>query len=101
MADTILEHVWKANRIRMVGDGVPAGDVVAAQRDVSRWDDWYGFWARRGDAYEQLAREALGRGRRLSAGELFWQACLAYHYAQFLWFHDPPVRDDGQHRKVA
>ena len=101
MSDVILDRVWKANAIRMVGDGVPAGDVIAAQRQVSRWEDWYSFWAKRGDEYDRLAREALARGRRLSAGELFWQACLSYHYAQFLWFHDPPVRDAGQRRKVA
>jgi 2,6-dihydroxypseudooxynicotine hydrolase len=100
MADEVLEHVWRANRIRLIGDGVPAGDVFAALAEVERWDDWYPFGARRGDVYESLARAALARGRSQSAGELFWQACLSYHYAQFLWFHDPARRDAGQRRKV-
>jgi hypothetical protein len=26
---------------------------------------------------------------------------LSHHYAQFLWFHDPGRRDEGQMRKVA
>ncbi len=30
-----------------------------------------------------------------------WLACLSHHYAQFLWFHDPVRRDEGQMRKVA
>src|SRR5258707_13843868 len=47
------------------------------------------------------AGEALARNRKKSAGELFWQACLSHHYAQFLWFHDPVRRDEGQMRKVA
>lgn len=101
MTDTALERVWKANAIRLVGDGVPAGDVTAARAEITRWAEWFPFWARRGDEYERLAREALARGRRLSAGELFWQACLSHHYAQFLWFHEPELRDAGQKRKVA
>lgn len=100
MADSILERVWRANELRLQGDGVPAPDVRDAIRTLERWEDWYAFWAARGDRYEQLAREALARGRRLSGGELLWQACLSYHFAQFLWFHDRPRRDAGQHHKV-
>jgi 2,6-dihydroxypseudooxynicotine hydrolase len=100
MGDEVLERVWRANRIRLIGDGVPAGDVFAALAEVKSWDDWYPFWARRGDVYESLARAALQRGRSQSAGELFWQACLSHHYAQFLLFHDPARRNAGQQRKV-
>ena len=96
----ILDRVWNASGIRLVGDGVPAGDVMVGQRELASWDQWYPYWARRGDAYEQLARAALARGRRQSAGELFWHACLSYHYAQFLWFHDPQSREAGQRHKV-
>lgn len=101
MADAILGRVWKVNAIRMVGDGMPLGDILAGQKQMTRWEEWYPYWAERGDRYEGLARDALKRGRRLSAGELFWYACMCYHYAQFLWFHDPGNREAGQHRKVA
>ncbi|MGE0037098.1 MAG: alpha/beta hydrolase family protein [Xanthobacteraceae bacterium] len=101
VSDPVLQHVWSANGIRLLGDGVPGGDVAAARTQIARWDEWYPFWASRGDAYEKLARAALARGRRQSAGELFWQACLSYHYAQFLWFHDPANREAGQMRKTA
>lgn len=100
MSGAIVDRVWKAGSIRMVGDGISAGDLFAAQREVTRWEQWYPFWAKRGDEYEALAREAVARGRRLSAGELLWQASMAYHYAQFVWFHDPPTRDAGQRKKV-
>jgi 2,6-dihydroxypseudooxynicotine hydrolase len=96
----ILDRVWAASGIRLIGDGVPAGDVLDAQAKLQTWDDWYPYWAGRGDAYERLAKEALAKGRRQSAGELFWHACLSWHYAQFLWFHDPARRDAGQKRKV-
>jgi 2,6-dihydroxypseudooxynicotine hydrolase len=101
LTDEILQRVWRAAGIRLAGDGVPAVDLEAARIRLTRWDDWYPFWAERGDYYEALARGALSKGRRQSAGELFWQACLSYHYAQFLWFHDPENRDAGQQKKVA
>jgi 2,6-dihydroxypseudooxynicotine hydrolase len=101
LTDAILQHVWGANQIRLLGDGVPGGDVVAARAELTRWEEWYPFWAARGDVYEALARDALARGRTQSAGELFWHACLSYHYAQLLWFHDPANREAGQNRKAA
>jgi 2,6-dihydroxypseudooxynicotine hydrolase len=101
MSREILDRVWNASVIRLIGDGVPAGDVAAGKDRLACWDEWYPYWAERGDDYESLGREALAKGRRQSAGELLWQACLSYHYAQFLWFHDPPRRDAGQKRKVA
>jgi hypothetical protein len=88
-SDPILDRVWKANALRLAGDGVPAGDIAAAHSQIQRWADWYGFWSGRGDEYEALAEAALKRGRTQSGGELLWQACLSYHYAQFLWFHEP------------
>lgn len=101
MSAEILEHVWAANATRLLGDGVPGGDVNGARANVRQWEQWYPYWAGRGDRYEGLAREAVKKGRRKSAGELFWHASLSYHYAQFLWFHDPGNREAGQRRKVA
>jgi 2,6-dihydroxypseudooxynicotine hydrolase len=100
MSAETLEHVWAANATRLLGDGVPGGDVNGARASVRQWEQWFPYWAGRGGAYEALAREALGKGRRRSAGELFWHASLSHHYAQFLWFHDPANREAGQRRKV-
>ena len=79
MSLEILDSVSSASGIRLIGDGVPAGDVMAAQASLTHWDEWFPYWTRLGDAYERLAREALARNRRQSAGELFWQACLSHH----------------------
>jgi hypothetical protein len=76
MSREILDSVWSASGIRLIGDGVPAGDVMAAQASLTHWDEWFPYWTGLGDTYERLAGEALARNRRQSAGELFWQACF-------------------------
>lgn len=101
LSDEILARVWAANATRLLGDGVPGGDVNRARATLERWEQWFPYWTQRADVYEGLAREALAKGRRRSGGELLWQACLSHHYAQFLWFHEPANREAGQKRKVA
>jgi 2,6-dihydroxypseudooxynicotine hydrolase len=101
VTDEILARVWAANATRLLGDGVPGGDVNRARATLERWEQWFPYWTERGEAYERLAREALAKGRRKSGGELLWQACLSHHYAQFLWFHEPSNREAGQKRKTA
>ena len=64
MSREILDRVWSASGIRLIGDGVPAGDVMAAQAALTHWDEWFPYWSRLGDIYETLAREALARNRR-------------------------------------
>ena len=59
MSREILDRVWFASGIRMIGDGVPAGDVMAAQASLTHWDQWFPYWTALGEAYERLAREAL------------------------------------------
>jgi hypothetical protein len=83
---------------------VPAGDVMVAQASLTHWDEWFPYWTDLGDTYERLAREALARNRRQSAGELFWHACLSHHYAQFLWFSRfgaARSRSDAQGRALS
>ncbi|MFW3169810.1 alpha/beta hydrolase family protein [Geodermatophilus sp. CPCC 206100] len=100
MPDEKLTQVLRIHAGRLVGDGVPVPDVQAAERELERWDDWFGFWADRGAAYERLADEALAAGHDLTAGRLLWSGSLSYHYAQFLWWHDPVRKTAGQEEKV-
>jgi 2,6-dihydroxypseudooxynicotine hydrolase len=97
--DARLEDVLRIHSGRLVGDGVPVPDVQEAETSLASWDEWFEFWARKAQRYETLADEALAQGRRRSAGLLYWYGSLAYQYAQFLWFHDLPVREAGQRQK--
>src|SRR6266508_4950584 len=88
------------NMGRMLYDGVPYFDLQRASERVADLDDWFDFWVEAGERYEGLGEEALTAGARVSAGEWLWQASLSFHYAQFMWFHDPARRELGQRRKV-
>jgi 2,6-dihydroxypseudooxynicotine hydrolase len=85
---------------RMIADGIPYPDFVAAGERLEAGVDWFDVWADTGRAYEARGQEAIDRGDTLTGGRWLWTACLSYHYAQFLWFHDPERRVQGQRRKV-
>src|ERR1700738_5077272 len=91
---------WHIDVGRLVADGIAYPDVERAAVELTNWSDWFQFWAQRGEDYAQRAEHALAHNRRLLAGELFWRASMGYHYAQFLWFHEPETREAGQHRKA-
>jgi 2,6-dihydroxypseudooxynicotine hydrolase len=85
-------------RHRMVADGLPLDDVErAAEMSI---DDWYGYWMDRCDDYERRGEEAVAEGSTITGGGLLWTASLCAHYAQYIWWKDPDVRQAGQSRKV-
>ncbi len=84
----------------MLSDGIPYPDVSQALERIESLEEWFDFWAAKGAMYEILGDDALRAGHRVSGGEWLWQAALSFHYAQFMWFHDPVRREEGQRRKV-
>ena len=100
MSRDVVNAVLRAHDGRFVGDGVHAPDLERILKQISTWRDWFGAWAATGARYEDLAGEAAAARAQVTAGEFYWLACLYYHYAQFLWFHDPDMRASGQRRKA-
>jgi len=88
------------NAGRMLSDGIPPRDLQQATEQITDLEEWFDFWIAAGERYELLGGEALENGSRVSGGEWLWQASLCFHYAQFMWFHDPAKREQGQRRKV-
>ena len=88
------------NAGRMLADGIPYPDFREATERIGDLEEWFDFWAQKGEAYDRLGSEALARGDRVSGGEWLWHGSLSFHYAQFMWFHDPARREQGQRRKV-
>jgi 2,6-dihydroxypseudooxynicotine hydrolase len=88
------------NAGRMLSDGIAPYDLQRATEQVADLEDWFDFWVAAGERYEALGEAALADGSRVSGGEWLWQASLCFHYAQFMWFHDPARREHGQRHKV-
>ena len=85
---------------RMIADGISYPDFLDARSQLENGAEWFDVWAEKGRQYEEIGQAALDAGDHVTGAGWLWQACLAFHYAQFLWFHDPERREQGQRRKV-
>jgi dienelactone hydrolase len=86
---------------RFVQAGVDYSDFVATTDGVERWEDWHAAWCRNGDMHAALAEEAALQDRRLTAGEAWSRATVAYHFAKFVWMVDPELSRAAADRAVA
>jgi fermentation-respiration switch protein FrsA (DUF1100 family) len=75
---------------RFVANGVTLTDFEEVTGSVSSWDDWCAAWSGRAAVHERLGRDALVRGKHLSAGEHLQRAGVYYHFGKFLFVHDIP-----------
>src|SRR5690606_16521578 len=75
---------------RFVANGVVLTDFQEITGGLRSYDDWCGAWCERAAHHEQLGRDALARGHKLTAGECLQRAGVYYHFASFLFVHDVP-----------
>lgn len=85
---------------RFVSSGVPLTDFQEVTAGIAHWDEWCAAWSQRAAIHENLARQALADGFRLSAGEHFTRAALCYHFGKFMFVHRYGEMRDA-HRKVV
>ena len=83
--ETAISH-WAP---RFISNGVLLADFQEVTQGIERWEDWCSAWSARAAVHEQLGREALAEGSRLTAGEHLSRAGIYYHFAKFLFVHDP------------
>lgn len=74
---------------RFISNGVLLADFQDVTAGIERWEDWCSAWSARATVHEALGREALEQGYRLSAGEHLSRAAVYYHFAKFVFVHDP------------
>src|SRR3982751_5237745 len=67
---------------------------------VSTWDEWLPAWVSNGDDFAERAREAESTGRTRTAGELWNQAALSYHFGKFVWMLDMERYEEATHLAV-
>jgi 2,6-dihydroxypseudooxynicotine hydrolase len=93
---TAIEH-WAP---RFVQAGVDHNDFLRTTAAIERWEDWLDGWAELGDRHAGLAREAEDAGRRITAGDAWLRAAVAYHFGKFVWVLDD-TRSEPVHRKAV
>lgn len=86
---------------RFVQAGVDYSDFVVTTAGVERWEDWRDAWCRNADVHAGLAEEAAAKGRRLTAGEAWARATVAYHFAKFVWMVDTELSRAAADKAVA
>jgi len=85
---------------RFVANGVLLADFEEVTGSLTRWEDWCKAWCARAAVHEQLGREALDSGHRLTAGEHLARASVYYHFAKFVFVIDPEQMR-AAHRKAV
>jgi 2,6-dihydroxypseudooxynicotine hydrolase len=73
---------------RFVSNGVLLADFEDVTGALERWEDWCAAWSARARVHEELGREALKDGFRLTAGEHLIRAAIYYHFAKFVFVQD-------------
>src|SRR5882672_11249265 len=86
---------------RFVANGVSLTDFEEVTASISSWGDWCGAWSERAASHEELGRDALARGKLISAGEHLQRAGIYYHFGEFLFVHDIPQMKAAHLKAVA
>ena len=81
---------------RFVQAGVDVNEFQTTTAGIERWEDWLDAWCEVADAHAERAREAESAARRITAGDAWLRAAVAYHFAKFVW-----VLDAGRSRAAA
>lgn len=86
---------------RFVSNGVLLADFEEVTAALARWEDWCAAWCARASVHEDLGRQSLAEGYRLSAGEHLVRAAIYYHFAKFVFVQDPVQMKSAHMRAVA
>jgi 2,6-dihydroxypseudooxynicotine hydrolase len=85
---------------RFITNGVDYNDFVRVTSSVTTWEEWLPAWVENGNGFAELAREAEAAGRTFTAGQLWNQAALSYHFAKFVWMLDMERYAEATHWSV-
>lgn len=92
-----VRHTWEP---RLVANGVDPSDYRRTVDGLAAWSEWYAAWMALGGEHEDLAGEAAGRDQAVTAGEAYYRAAIAYHFAVFCWVENLDQYTAGLRRRV-
>ncbi|HEX9396052.1 MAG TPA: alpha/beta fold hydrolase [Burkholderiales bacterium] len=73
---------------RFVSNGVLLADFEDVTGSLERWEDWCVAWSARAKIHEELGKQELKNGFKLTAGEHLIRAGIYYHFAKFVFVQD-------------
>ncbi len=73
---------------RFVANGVPLTDFQEVTAGIAHWEEWCSAWSARAAIHEDIGRQALQDGYRLSASQHLTTAAVCYHFAKFVFVDD-------------
>lgn len=83
---------------RFIANGVDYSDYQRLVKRIERWADWSREWSACAELHEHLGEEAEAKGNVLSAGQLYFQAAVTYHFGKFVFVQDPAaLREAHEH----
>ncbi len=99
MSDALVSSALTHWGARFISNGVAFTDFQEVTGGLASWNEWCAAWSARAAVHEAMGRDALVRGKGLSAGEHLQRAGVYYHFAKFLFVHDLPQMAEA-HRKA-
>lgn len=101
MADARIEAAIAHWAPRYIENGVRVGDFLEVTGSLDMWDDWCSAWSDRAAIHEAEGDKAAAAGHGLSAGFAYNTAAVCYHFAKFLFTHDPDQMRAAHAKAVA
>ncbi|MGZ5383725.1 MAG: alpha/beta hydrolase family protein [Acidimicrobiia bacterium] len=89
MADRDVEVTFERFTWRILSQFVSPWELDRLRAEIQTWDQWFDAWARAAGRHVEIADKAAEEGHVLTAGEAYIRAGLFYHWATFLYGHDP------------
>jgi len=83
------------------------GDIVLALKNCKKtgtwhdWDDWHNHWYERGQTFEKQGDKAVSDGYTVTARECLLRAAACYHFAEFMYFTNPSVKNATRRRVTS
>jgi alpha-beta hydrolase superfamily lysophospholipase len=99
--DPTVAQVVRTWAPRMIVQGIDYNDFLNTSARIRVWDDWCREWCATAAMHEDLARQAETRGETVSAGEGYFLAAIAYHFAANNFVHDYDQYIPAHQKKVA
>jgi dipeptidyl aminopeptidase/acylaminoacyl peptidase len=86
--DDRLDSMYRRFTWRILSNYVTPWEFEQLKAEITGYEQWCGAWSRHAQGHLARGDEALAAGHRLTAGDSYLRAALAYHWASFVFTHD-------------